>query len=202
VILGVFRKNYIKENTPMALPESALSELLDALRVGDGVDLVREVAQWALQALIETEAAGVIGAGRYERCDERSNERNGHRLRTLSTKAGDLTLGIPKLRKGSFFPTILEPRRTDRSMLQHAEGRQVDHERGVQEAHGSTRPVELGKFSFRESRQHPGARGRGPWRRDRPSLANGIQFDWDGQTSPLRTLRSTWTYWLIDQPKR
>ena len=95
----------------MALPESALSELLDALHVGDGVDLVREITQWALQALIETEAASVIGAGRYERCDERSNERNGHRPRTLSTKAGDLTLGIPKLRKGSFFPTILEPRR-------------------------------------------------------------------------------------------
>jgi len=36
---------------------------LDALRVGDGVDPIREVAQWALQALIETEAAGVIGAG-------------------------------------------------------------------------------------------------------------------------------------------
>ena len=44
----------------MALPESALSELLDALRVGDGVDLVREIAQWALQALIETEANAAI----------------------------------------------------------------------------------------------------------------------------------------------
>ena len=41
----------------MALPDSALSELLDALRVGDGTDLVRELAQWTLQALIDTEAA-------------------------------------------------------------------------------------------------------------------------------------------------
>ena len=95
----------------MALDESALSELLDALRAGDGVDLVRELAQWALQALIEAEVTERIGAGRYERSDERVTERNGHRLRTLTTKAGDLAVGIPKLRQGSFFPSLLEPRR-------------------------------------------------------------------------------------------
>jgi hypothetical protein len=46
VILGVFRENQPKENTPMGLDESALSELLAALAAGDGVDLVRELAQW------------------------------------------------------------------------------------------------------------------------------------------------------------
>jgi putative transposase len=95
----------------MALDESALSELLDALRCGDGVDLVRELAQWALQELIELEAAERIGARRWERTDERVTERNGHRRRTLTTKAGDLSIGIPKLRQGSFFPSLLEPRR-------------------------------------------------------------------------------------------
>jgi putative transposase len=95
----------------MALDESALSELLAVLRAGDGVDLVRELAQWALQELIEAEAAERIGARRYERSDERVTERNGHRSRTLTTKAGDLDVGIPKLRRGSFFPSILEPRR-------------------------------------------------------------------------------------------
>jgi putative transposase len=95
----------------MALEESAVSELLDALRVGEGTDLVRQLAQWALQQLIEAEAAAAIGADRWERDDNRVTHRNGHRPRVLSTKAGDLQLGIPKLRKGSFFPEILEPRR-------------------------------------------------------------------------------------------
>jgi len=95
----------------MTLSNSDLSDLLDALRVGEGVDLIREIARWVLQELIETEATEAIGAGRYQRVDERLNERNGHRPKTLSTKAGDLQLGIPKLRKGSFFPSIFEPRR-------------------------------------------------------------------------------------------
>jgi transposase-like protein len=95
----------------MALSDSALSELLDALRTGDGTDLVRELAQIMFQELIEAEASSVIGAARYERNPDRVVERNGHRSKVLSTKAGDLTLGIPKLRKGTYFPSILEPRR-------------------------------------------------------------------------------------------
>ena len=63
------------------------------------------------QELIEVELTAQIGADRYERTASRSNERNGHRSRVLSTKAGDVELAIPKLRKGSFFPSILEPRR-------------------------------------------------------------------------------------------
>lgn len=95
----------------MTQHDSALPELLAALQTGDGVDLVRELARWALQELIELEATAAIGAGRYERCDGRTTERNGHRPRLLATKAGDIELGIPKLRAGSFFPSILEPRR-------------------------------------------------------------------------------------------
>ncbi|MGH8922203.1 MAG: IS256 family transposase [Actinomycetes bacterium] len=95
----------------MALDESVLSELLEAVKAGDGVELIRELAQWALQQLIESEATGVIGAGRYERSDTRTNERNGRRPRLLSSTTGDLAVGIPKLRRGSFFPSVLEPRR-------------------------------------------------------------------------------------------
>jgi putative transposase len=95
----------------MALPQSAVSELLEAFRAGDGVDLVRESVQLVLQELIETEATEKIGAAPYERTPERVTERNGSRLRSLTTKGGDVELRIPKLRKGSFFPTILEPRR-------------------------------------------------------------------------------------------
>jgi putative transposase len=53
----------------------------------------------------------VIGAARYERTASRVNVRNGSRPRILATQAGDIDLRIPKLRKGSFFPLILEPRR-------------------------------------------------------------------------------------------
>jgi transposase-like protein len=95
----------------MALSQSVLSELLDAFRAGDGVDLVRDAVRLVLQELIEVEAAEQIGAQRYERTDSRVTERNGSRPRLLATQAGDIELKIPKLRKGSFFPSILEPRR-------------------------------------------------------------------------------------------
>jgi transposase-like protein len=95
----------------MTLSQSALSELLDAIRAGGSVDVMREAMTFVLQELIELEAAQAIGAGRYERTDERMTHRNGSRGRLLSTKAGDVELRIPKFREGSFFPALLEPRR-------------------------------------------------------------------------------------------
>jgi transposase-like protein len=95
----------------MALSQSALTELLEVFRAGEGVDLIREAVRVALQELIELEATEVIGAARYERSESRRTERNGSRPRVLTTKAGDVQLAIPKLRKGSFFPEILSPRR-------------------------------------------------------------------------------------------
>ena len=95
----------------MALDQSALTELLDALRSGGDLDFLREAMQLVLQALIDLEATAVIGAERYERTDHRTTHRNGSRARLLSTKAGDVELQIPKLRHGSFFPSLLEPRR-------------------------------------------------------------------------------------------
>ncbi len=95
----------------MALDQSALTELLDALRSGGDLDFMREAMQLVLQALIDLEASEKIGAARYERNDTRTTHRNGSRSRLLSTKAGDVELAIPKLRAGSFFPALLEPRR-------------------------------------------------------------------------------------------
>jgi putative transposase len=102
----------------MALSKSALSELLDALRAGGDLDVIREGLAVVLQALIDAEAAQHIGADRYERTQQRTAHRNGTRARLLSTKAGDVELRIPKLREGSFFPALLEPRRRlDRALL-------------------------------------------------------------------------------------
>jgi len=95
----------------MTLSQSVASELLEAFRAGEGVDLIRESVRLVMQDLIEVDAAEQIGAGRYERTDTRTTQRNGSRPKLVSTQAGDVELAIPKLRQGSFFPVILERRR-------------------------------------------------------------------------------------------
>ena len=102
----------------MTLTKSDVAELLDAIRAGGDIDVIRKGVEVVLQALIEAEAAEVIGAGRYERSQARATWRNGVRERLLTTKAGDVELKIPKLRRGSFFPSILERRRRiDRALF-------------------------------------------------------------------------------------
>src|SRR6476646_5474387 len=110
-ILGVYGQALTEGEPPMTVSQSALSELLEAFRAGDGADLVRDSVRVVLQELIEMEATERIGAGKYERTEGRTTERNGGRPRLFSTTAGDVQLRIPKLRKGSFFPSILNPRR-------------------------------------------------------------------------------------------
>lgn len=74
-------------------------------------ELFRRLLEQALQELIDAELTTQIGARRHERTESRSNWRNGGRTRMLWTPAGDVSLRIPKLRVGSFFPSLLEPRR-------------------------------------------------------------------------------------------
>jgi transposase-like protein len=88
---------------PMALDQSALSDLLEALRAGGDLDVVRSGLQLLLQALIELEATEAIGAAPYERRPERTTHRNGHRTRVLATKAGDVEAQAPR-RRGGIFP--------------------------------------------------------------------------------------------------
>jgi len=102
----------------VALSNSDVSDLLDAIRAGGDLDVVRRSVELVLQALIDTEATEVIGAEPHERTATRTNQRNGTRDRLLSTKAGDVELKIPKLRVGSFFPAVLERRRRiDRALF-------------------------------------------------------------------------------------
>jgi putative transposase len=88
-----------------------VSELLEVFRTGEGTEFIRECVRVAMQELIDAEATSAVGAGRYERTGSRVTERNGSRPRLLTTTAGDVPLAIPKLRAGSFFPSILSPRR-------------------------------------------------------------------------------------------
>jgi transposase-like protein len=83
----------------------------------DGGDFLRDLAGAVLQKLMEHDVDNLIGAGRYERSDERATQRNGFRERAFETRLGTLDLKIPKLRKGSYFPGFLEPRRTGERAL-------------------------------------------------------------------------------------
>src|SRR4051812_33788857 len=81
----------------MALDNAALLEVLEAIQAAGVEDRVRTAAQTIYQALIDAELTAVIGAGPWERSDQRTTQRNGSRPRTLTTTAGDLELRIPKL---------------------------------------------------------------------------------------------------------
>ena len=74
-------------------------------------DLLREMIGFAAERLMELEVEGVTGAAHGERSPERITQRNGYRERSWETRAGTVALKIPKLRKGSYFPGFLEPRR-------------------------------------------------------------------------------------------
>ena len=103
-------------------------------------DLARRASSAAcpragLQDLVDAEAAAVIGAQRYERTPQRTNRRNGTRPKTVATTAGEVELAIPKLRTGSFFPSLLHPRRrVDKALyavICSARGRGRVHAQGL-----------------------------------------------------------------------
>jgi len=102
----------------VTLTESDLSALLAAVQAGDITDTIRTSLAWVLQQLIEAELTATIGAAPHERSEARTGLRNGHRPKLVSTAAGDIELAIPKLREGSFFPSLLERRRRiDRALF-------------------------------------------------------------------------------------
>jgi len=95
----------------MTQDQSALLDLLELLRTADDGSVMRRLLTHALQELIEAEATAAIGAVRHQRTETRTTQRNGSRHKTITTAAGDVTVEIPKTRTGSFFPSLLEPRR-------------------------------------------------------------------------------------------
>ena len=81
------------------------------LEKGSDATFLRDTISFAAQRLMELETESLCGAGHGERSPERINQRNGYRDRDWQTRAGTVELRIPKLRKGSYFPAFLEPRR-------------------------------------------------------------------------------------------
>src|SRR4030088_665495 len=81
------------------------------LEKGSDATFLREMIGFAAQRVMELESEALCGAGHGERSAERRNQRNGYRERDWETRAGTVELRIPKLRRGSYFPVFLEPRR-------------------------------------------------------------------------------------------
>jgi putative transposase len=93
-------------------------QVVGYLLEGEGLDFLRESLSWVVQQLMEAEVSELVGAGRGERAaEERLTYRNGYRVRSWSTRAGELELAIPTLRRGSYFPSFLEPRKRSEQAL-------------------------------------------------------------------------------------
>src|ERR1051325_6288972 len=108
-----------EENQTMAENLSmALTELLRKADAEPDVDTLREGVRVLTQALMELEVAQHLGAERYQRSPERQGERNGYRERTWDTRVGTLELRVPRVRDGSFFRSLREPRkRAERALV-------------------------------------------------------------------------------------
>jgi putative transposase len=95
----------------MAKPRMDLTAFVGKLLEEQDGDVLREGIRVLSQALMETEVAGLIGAERHERSADRTAYRNGTRTRTWDTRMGTIELAIPKVRPGTYFPSLLQPRR-------------------------------------------------------------------------------------------
>ena len=92
----------------------ALTQLLEK---GSDSDLLREMIGYVAQRLMQMDVDGLVGAAHGERGESRENWRNGYRERAWETRGGTIPLRIPKLRRGSYFPAFLEPRRSAEKAL-------------------------------------------------------------------------------------
>jgi putative transposase len=93
-------------------------EVVAKLMSDEHADVLRESLRWMVEQLMEVEVSELIGAELGERRpDDRMTHRNGYRARRWDTRAGEIELQIPKLRRGSYFPSFLEPRRRSEQAL-------------------------------------------------------------------------------------
>ena len=94
-----------------------LLELLRKQADGADLDFLREAVAVLAEAVMDAEVSAQIGAAHGERSETRLTRRNGYRPRRWDTRVGTIELGIPKLREGSYFPSLLEPRRRSERAL-------------------------------------------------------------------------------------
>ena len=173
----------------MALDQSALLEIVEMMRSADDGELMRRLLGTMMQALVDAEATEFIGAEPHQRTEERTTQRNGSRDKLVTTAAGDLTVKIPKVRTGSFFPALLAPRRRIdvalHAVICQALRRRCQHPAGRRPGRGGGRhrhQRERGQPDLRSARRgrrrlaQPAAeRDRSPLRLPRRHLLEGPQ---------------------------
>jgi putative transposase len=102
-------------------PETTMTDermaLIELIEKGADADLIRDMLAFAAERLMNLEVEALTGVPAGVRSPERLTHRNGYRERAWDTRAGRIDLAIPKLRKGSYFPVFLEPRRTAEKAL-------------------------------------------------------------------------------------
>ena len=86
-------------------------ELVRKAELDEDTDFLREGVRVLSQAVMELEVSQHVGAERYERTPDRKGQRNGYRERTWDTRTGTIELIVPRVRDGTYFPSLLEPRR-------------------------------------------------------------------------------------------
>ena len=95
-----------------------IEEVVKRVLLEEQADVLRAAVEAVCAELMEVEVSAQIGAERGERRpDDRMTHRNGYRAREWQTRAGTVELQIPKLRRGSYFPSFLEPRRRSEQAL-------------------------------------------------------------------------------------
>src|SRR5438874_7740297 len=95
----------------MATNRMDIGSFVGKLLAEEDTDVLREGVRVLAQALMDAEVSTYIGAELYERTDSRTAHRNGYRTRTWDTRVGTVELRVPKVAPGTYFPSLLEPRR-------------------------------------------------------------------------------------------
>jgi putative transposase len=95
-----------------------IEEVVRKVLLDEHADVIREAVMAVAAELMELEVSELIGAEHGERRpQDRATHRNGYRARRWDTRAGEIELQIPKIRQGSYFPSVLEPRRRSEQAL-------------------------------------------------------------------------------------
>src|SRR4051794_33735668 len=89
----------------------ALEDLLRKAQAEEDTDFLREGVRALAQAVMDLEVRQHVGAAPYERSEDRRGQRNGSRERLWDTRVGTIDLKVPRVRDGSFFPSLLDPRK-------------------------------------------------------------------------------------------
>src|SRR5215204_6608389 len=118
MIVGLLRTRREEAPAMAGADRMTIEEVVRQVLLDEHADVIREAVKAVCAELMEVEVSAQIGAERGERRpDDRMTHRNGYRAREWQTRAGTVELQIPKLRRGSYFPSFLEPRRRSEQAL-------------------------------------------------------------------------------------